>query len=287
MLKIFPYPISSETQKRVHLRKVSVLWAKTISTDNLVTPTAPLHRNFDKRVFLKHRTFRLQSFLLTWDKKFPKETRGIPLLCINFFDTRTFLSNRRAPLRVFAVPWNKIISTENGVTCSLLLSPTFFDTRKWRNTRGLPCKSFRHCETKSLRRRYVMLPQSPTTPSYPWTFSIAKIFFKHRTVPLRNVSVVSIQQFWLRIVMPAPFVFLTFFDIKTYSKQRKVPLRNISVLWNKEFGHTSVITATFLIPNTFPYQKFHETQKGSSTKIFCYGEIKYFHGKIVTSPSYA
>ena len=101
MLKIFRYPIFSETQKGVHLRIISVLWEKTFSTDNLVTPTAPLHRNFDKRVFLKRRTFRLQSFLLRWDKKFPKETRGIPLLCINFFDTWTFLRHRRAPLRSF------------------------------------------------------------------------------------------------------------------------------------------------------------------------------------------
>ena len=62
MLKIFPYPISSETQKRVHLRKVSVLWAKTISTDNLVTPTAPLHRNFDKRFFSNTEPFVFKVF---------------------------------------------------------------------------------------------------------------------------------------------------------------------------------------------------------------------------------
>ena len=61
-------------------------------------------------------------------------------------------------------------STENGVACSLLLSPTFFAIRNWRNSRGFPCKSLRHCETKRLRRRFVMLPQSPAPPSYSWFF---------------------------------------------------------------------------------------------------------------------
>ena len=196
-----------------------------------------------------------------------------------------FSETPKGSSKKLSVPWSKTISTENGGTCSLLLSPIFFDTRNWRNTSGFTCKKFPHCETKSLRRRIVMLPQSPAPPSYPWFFSIPKIFFKHRTAPLRNVSVVSIEQFRWRILRTAPFLILTIFRYQDFFEQRKVPLRNISVLWNKKFGRTIVITAPFRILTTFLYQKFHETQKGSSTKIFCYGEIKKFQGKFVTSPS--
>ena len=63
-------------------------------------------------------------------------------------------------------------------------------------------------------------------PSYPWLFSIPKFFFKHRTVPLRNVSEVSNKQFRWRTVMPVPFRILNIFGYRNFLKQRKVPLRN-------------------------------------------------------------
>ena len=101
MLKIFRNPIFSETQKGVHLRSISVLWQKTYSTDNLVTPTAPLHRNFDKRVFLKHRTFHLQRFLLSWDKKFSNRNSWHPALMHKFFRYPNFSQTPKGSAKSF------------------------------------------------------------------------------------------------------------------------------------------------------------------------------------------
>ena len=165
--------------------------------------------------------FLYKVFLLRWDKKTPTETRDIPLLCKKFFDTRTFLRHRRAPLRNFSVPWNKTIFTETSVTGSLLLSPTFFDTRNWRNTlKGSLAKFFGTVRQKVCGGELWCSLNLPP-PSYPWLFSIPKFFFKHRTVPLRNVSEASNKHFRWRIVMPVPFRLLNIFRYRNFFEAEK------------------------------------------------------------------
>ena len=80
-------------------RKVSVLWDKKYSTENLDTPNN--QRNFDTKAFLKHIRVPLRILLVLWDKKFSTKNSDTPLLCLKIFDTPNYWNNRRFPREKF------------------------------------------------------------------------------------------------------------------------------------------------------------------------------------------
>ena len=80
-------------------RKVSVLWDKKYSTENLDTPNN--QRIFDTKAFLKHIRVPLRILLVLWDKKFSTINRDSPLLCLNIFDTPNYWNNRRVSREKF------------------------------------------------------------------------------------------------------------------------------------------------------------------------------------------
>ena len=137
--KVFRYP---KLMKHwwLPLQKLSALWGKKFSTEDLDTLTphpTPLPHP------LIHKLFRYQKF---------SETQ-----------------HRRVPLWNFSALWDKKFSTENLHTPSPLLSINFFATGHFLNHRseGFLYEIFRHCETKNFWQRIVILP----LPSYTYIFS--------------------------------------------------------------------------------------------------------------------
>ena len=134
-----------------------------------------------------------------------------------------------------------------------------------------------------------------------------KKLLKHRTVHLRNFSVLWAKNFQRKIVKPLhllcmknfdwktsetqkgsptkffgtesqknwrgswcppPLFTSTFFKIKNFLKHRRVPLRNVLLLGNKHFQSTVVIPRPFLSSTFSPSGILSETQKGSLTNSF-------------------
>ena len=83
----------------------------------------------------------------------------------------------------FSVLQDKKNSTESrDIT---LLNIKFFDTRNFVKHSTLPLRNFRHCETKNIRRKILILPPSPLSINF---FFDTRSFLKHKRVPLRKFS---------------------------------------------------------------------------------------------------
>ena len=128
------------------------------------------------------------------------------------------------PLRRFSAPRDKNFPTELLLTPPPLIHKPFATGNFLKHsTKGFLYEVFRYYET-NFWRNIVILPPSPLSSI---KFFETRIFFE-TMVSLRNDSVLTTQQFWRKIVIPA----------------------------------------LSLIPYVFRYQKFSETQKGSPTSFF-------------------
>ena len=129
MQNLFRYRKFSETHnKRDPLRKISALWYKKLSLENLDSPPPLLSIEFFVTgISLKHSTevFPNQFCRHFKTKKLSTETFDTPqIFCRIFFATGCFPKH---------------------------------------NTKGFLCESFRHCGTKKFRRKILI----PPSPSYP------------------------------------------------------------------------------------------------------------------------
>ena len=82
----------------------------------------------------------------------------------------------------------------------------------------------------------------------------------------------------------SPFLFIKFFDTRNFLKHRSVPVRKVSVLWDKRFRQNIVIVPSppptpTSYPLSFSIPKFSEAQKCSSTKNFGTVRQKLFDRK--------
>ena len=156
---------------------------------------------FDTPNFLKHWRMPTKFFGTVSPKIFDGKTwyPPPPLSSIKLFETKSFLKNSRIPLRKFSALWDIKLSTENRDMPPLIHNffsipenfrktegflykafrfgpvrqkvptkpwysppyPNFFDTRNYCNSKWFPYGNFRHCETKTFRRK-ILIP-----PSYP------------------------------------------------------------------------------------------------------------------------
>ena len=123
---------------RVHLRTDSVLWDKTILTENRET-----HPSLIPNIFRYPKPFETQKgsstkrFGTVIENNFDgKSWKPPPLLSLTIFDTRNFLKHRRAPLRNDSV--DKTILVENRNTRPLSYPfryPKPFETQKGSSTK--------------------------------------------------------------------------------------------------------------------------------------------------------
>ena len=178
----------------------------------MVIPPCLIHKLFRYRNFseTQHRRVPPWNFLTLCEKNFSTETLDtpLPLLSINFFATGIFLKHITegfAPRNV-SVLWDKKFWTENLDTPFLLLPPpptllsiNFFDTLNQWKTKGFPYGSFRHCETKSFRRKILILP-----PLLSINFFATGNFLKHSTegFPCEVFRHCETKNFWRKIVIP-------------------------------------------------------------------------------------
>ena len=152
-----------------------------------------------------------------------------PLLSIIFFDTRKFPENRRGPLQSFSFRSCETKSSDKTVMpppmhenfrqknffetpkCSpmkyfgtvrqklrrkIVILPTLsklFDTRNYCNSKGFPYGNFRHCETKTFRRKMLKLPLPPLIHKL---FRYRKFFeAQQRRIHLPNFSALWDKKF--------------------------------------------------------------------------------------------
>ena len=105
--------------RRVPLPNASVLWDKTILTENPDTHPLFIQKFFHYRKFsvTQHRSVPQRNFSILWDKKYSTENRDTPPpLMHKIFDTRIFLKHRRVPLQNFSVLWGKIFDKRSWHT---------------------------------------------------------------------------------------------------------------------------------------------------------------------------
>ena len=120
MHKIFRYP--KLVNLKGFLRKVSVLWEKTISAEN-------------------------------------RDTRPL-LLFLTFFDTRNFLEHRRVSYEKFRYCERKQFRRKIVIAPPPFYPQTFSIPEIFWNTEGFPCEFFRHCKTQHFERKIVIHPLS-------------------------------------------------------------------------------------------------------------------------------
>ena len=92
-----------------------------------------------------------------------------PHMSTNFVDTWSFVKRSRvSPTKCFGTARQKKSTEDRDVTPFII---NFFDTLSLWNTKGFPCKNFRHYETTNFRRKKLdMLPSS-----YPYTLSLTEV----------------------------------------------------------------------------------------------------------------
>ena len=194
--------------------------------------------------------------------------------------------------------WQKIV-----LQIPLLLSITFFDTRKILKPEGLPCVFFRYCETKILKKNRDTPP-----PFLSKKISDIRSFLKQRRLPLWIFSVlwdtdldkkswytplfsypeknfdtrsslkhrrVHLQKFWTmwdKILIAEkndiPLLFVNFFETRFFSEPQKgSPSKNLGTV-RQQLWQKIVIPLPFLLSITFFVTRFFLKQKGSPTKTF-------------------
>ena len=112
--------------------------------------------------------------------------------------------------------------------------PNFFDARNYCNSKGFPYGNFRHCERKNFRWKILILPPPPLIQ----TFSIPEIneTLKDSPPPTEIFGTVRQKIFDGKFWYPLPPLWcIKFFATRNFLIHRSVPQRNFSVLWDKKF----------------------------------------------------
>ena len=186
----------------------------------------------DTRNSLSHRRARLRSYSSFWDRRNRRDILVPPFLSLEFVDSRISPRQRIVPLPNVSVPWDKKSSIENHeivIPTSLMhffSNHSFFETQKGSSTN---------------------------------LFGIVKqkISTGYLDAPLLNLEVL---------------------DTGNFLRHRSVTLRNVSVLWDKiafhgkSWKHDSPPYPLPCYANLISKQKASETQNCSSTK--CVGTVR-------------
>ena len=156
MLKIFWYPKLSETPKGSPTKCFGSMRRKSFRRKSWYTPL--MHKIFGYPKLLKHERVPLRKISVLWEKTISTENRDTRplLLSLAFLHTGNFLKHRRVLYEMFRY-WHKKILTENRYTSPLPSCPESFPIPEmfW-STEGFPYEIFRHCETKNFQRKIVL-----------------------------------------------------------------------------------------------------------------------------------
>ena len=148
---------------RVHLRTDSVLWDKTILTDNRETHSSLIPNTFRyPKPFETQKGSSTKWFGTVRQNNFDGESwKPPPLLSLTIFDNRNFLKHRRAPLRNDSV-LRDINFEGKSWNPPPLLSLTIFDTRNLLKHRRVPLRN-----DSVLRRKILRENRETHLLSYP------------------------------------------------------------------------------------------------------------------------
>ena len=173
----------------------------------------PIHKNFDKRTFLKTEGVPYESFRYCEKINF-RQNRDTPSYAISLFQK---LSEKKVLLGVLPVLWDKKVSRESRD--NPLLAIKISVKRKFLKNEGFPYKNLRYCERINFR-------QSRDTPSYA-IFLIQKISGKNG--PPRSSFYCETKKFREKIVI-SPFYPETFPTKETFWKKKGSPTKFFGTL---------------------------------------------------------
>ena len=224
--------------------------------------------HIDRQALTHHRKGSLRKFSVLWNKTFSTENcdtlpPSLPpcLLSLTFFDTRNFLKHRRVPLRNVSILWDKNFSTENLIHPPPLMHK-LFRYRKLSETaqKGCSMKCFGNVRQKNFNgeSRYYLNPSCYQLKKN----LIPKTFWNTERFPYEVLRYFETANFRPKIVKRPAHLILKFFDPRNFLKHLRVSLRNVSVLWDKKISDRKSWYPPFMHKN-FPYLKFSEAQKGS------------------------
>ena len=264
----FSVPEINETHQRTPtLRNFSALRDKNFSTKKLDTP--PL--------FIQ--TFSLPEIIATVKDS---RTEIFGTVRQQIFDGKSWYSLHPSLIQTFSVPETsetlKVSATKFFGTVGQKLfdgkswhsppsHPNFFDTRNFCNSKRFPpYGNFRHCETKSFRRKILIL--SPPPPLIQ-TFSIAEIIATEKDSPTEIFGTV-----WRKIFegktwySPPPISYPNFFHTRNYCNSKGFPYRNFRHCETKNFRRKILILPPLSLIQTFSIPETIATVNDYPTEIF-------------------
>ena len=100
------------------------------------------HKFYDTTNLLKHRRVSVRIDSVVWDKTIMTENRDLPLIVIKFFDTRNLVNHIRVSLRFDSVQWDKTNMTETRDTRPLFYPERFSIPKYLWITEGFQFRSF-------------------------------------------------------------------------------------------------------------------------------------------------
>ena len=248
-----------------------------------------------------------KNFFGTMRSKFFPGKRDTLYYTWNFSTPQLFWNLERMPTENLGTVRPKVFAKK---TCYLLYCIKFFDTlfflKHWRNVH----KSFRQCETKIFRRKFVIpsiihkifryLKLSGTlkgcpkkffgnmrsknfagkrdTRYYTWNFSIPQIF---RNIERKRTKLFgTVRQKVFNWKMWYPLLCIKFFDTSIYLEHWRDAHKIFRLSETENFCRKNLIS--FIIHEIFRYPNFSETLNGCPQKFSAQGEEKFSPKKRVT-----
>ena len=225
------------------------------------------------RYFLKHRSVRLWSFSVLWQKFSTKPCEASTPSNLKCFRYKTVLEKQAFPYEVFhfgPVRPKKIDKAVMPPSSAWNFSkPDFF----W-NTNGFDYGVCRYCE-KTFRWKL-----DSHLSSYPSVFFVNRNFLKHGKVPSVIFSAVTRNIFDGKWWTPAPF-YPKVLDARKILKNNRVRLRSFSGLWEKCFARAVIRP---LLSKSFSMGEDFWNTKRFPHEVFRQSESKKFWRKTVIPP---
>ena len=237
---------------------------------------------------LRHKVCRYQNFsktqngsptkyLVLWDNEFLNEDRDVPLCSKKNFRYQKIFKAQKAPsTSFFGTIKQQIFVGFGSVRRHLFYRETWYSPLRQKIFRYLklsetqkcsPTKYFGTVRQKNFWQENVIRP--PTlSPLLSKTFIETRNFVKHRSFPLRKISVLWDNKF-PKEDRDILLVCIKFVDTRTFLKHRRLLLQSFLVLRDNKVSNEDRDIPSVIFPlrhKIFRYQKFSKTQNGSPTK---------------------